>query len=323
MGMTVIDLADRVRTEGDAYRFLEELRWGDRRPACLHCASDDTTLIVPKNGHSRKTRTGTMSERRVWRCRSCRKQFSALTGTIFHGTKVSVRKWLFVVFELVASKNGVSAREIERKYGVCCRTAWYMLHRVREAMNDPADTFMRGVIVADETYFGGDPMNRHQSQRDEHPTKPGRGTDKVAVLALIEKHTGEARSRVIPNVTGATLGQAMKDDVDAVHSLLWTDSLPAYRRLGRKFVAHETVNHDEDEYVSETGAGTNVAENFFSQLKRSVDGTHHHVSRQHLHRYLAEFDYRFTTRKLTDTERMEQLIARVGGKRLSYKRVTA
>jgi transposase-like protein len=221
------------------------------------------------------------------------------------------------------SKNGVSAAEISRKYGVCQRTAWFMCHRIREAMDDPADTFMRGVIVADETYFGGDPMNRHQSQRDEHPTKPGRGTDKVAVLALIEKHTGEARSRVIPNVTGATLAQAMKEDVDTTHSLLWTDSLPAYRRLGRKFVAHETVNHDEDEYVSPTGAGTNVAENFFSQLKRSVDGTHHHVSRQHLARYLAEFDFRYSTRKLSDTARMSRLMGQVGGKRLTYKLVTS
>jgi hypothetical protein len=99
----------------------------------------------------------------------------------------------------------------------------------------------------------------------------------------------------------------MKEDVDPVHSLLWTDSLPAYRRIGRKFVAHETVNHDEDEYVSPTGAGTNVAENFFSQLKRSVDGTHHHVSRQHLSRYLAEFDSRYSTRKLSDTQRMSRL----------------
>src|SRR5438552_448429 len=125
MGMTVIDIADRVQTEADAYRFMEQLRWGEGAPACLHCNSADTVLIVPKNGHSRATRTGSQSQRRVWRCRSCRKQFSVLTGTVFHGTKISLRKWVLVVFEICTSKNGVSAREIERKYGLCPRTAWF------------------------------------------------------------------------------------------------------------------------------------------------------------------------------------------------------
>jgi transposase-like protein len=326
MQMTVTALADRLRTEGDAYRYLEELRWGDAQPACLHCGSEDTTFIVPKNGHSRKTRTGAASERRVWRCRSCRRQFSVLTGTIFHGTKVSIRTWVFVVFEISSSKNGVSAREIERKYGVCCRTAWFMLHRIREAMtNDGLLQTMRGTIVADETWIGGDPKNLHEKQRRAvRPYHPGMNvrTDKTPVLSLINAETGEARSRVVPNVTGAVLRKVMSENVDIPASVLHTDSGPQYKVLGQEFAFHGAVNHADGEYVRD-GISTNKAENFFSQLKRSLDGTHHHVSREHLDRYLAEFDYRYSTRKMSDTARMERLVGQVGGKRLTYKLVKA
>ncbi|MCA1705286.1 MAG: transposase, partial [Actinobacteria bacterium] len=125
MGLTVLQIADRLQTEADAYRYMEELRWGDGEPVCPHCDGIGATYIRPLNGVSRKTRTGANSERRVWRCCSCDKQFSAITGTVFHGTKVSIRTWILVIFEMCSSKNGVAAREIERKYGVASRTAWF------------------------------------------------------------------------------------------------------------------------------------------------------------------------------------------------------
>ncbi len=128
MKLTVVQIADRLRSEADAYRYLEELRWGEGEPGCPHCGETGATYIQPTNGVSRKTRTGEMSERRVWRCVHCRKQFSVITGTVFHGTKVPLRTWVLVVFEMVSSKNGISAREVERKYGVCPRTAWHMMH---------------------------------------------------------------------------------------------------------------------------------------------------------------------------------------------------
>jgi transposase-like protein len=135
---------------------------GDTGAACPHCDSKSAGDIRPLNGVSRKTRTGAMSERRMWRCAACRKQFSVLTGTVFHGTKISVRAWLLVIFEMCASKNGVAAREIERKYGLCPRTAWFMVHRIREAMaNDGLVQSMRGTVVADETWIGGEPRLRH------------------------------------------------------------------------------------------------------------------------------------------------------------------
>jgi len=133
MKMTVTAIADKVRTEADAWKFLEDLRWPNG-PICPNCHGADVYLIVPKNGVSRKTSSGSMSQRRTWNCRPCRKQFSATTDTIMHGTKVSLRIWILVIFEMVSSKNGVAGREIERKYGLCSRTAWFMMHRIREAM---------------------------------------------------------------------------------------------------------------------------------------------------------------------------------------------
>ena len=312
----MLELADKLRTEADAYRLMEQLRWGDGEPTCPHCANVGAVFIEPRNGVSRKTRTGAASERRVWRCRACRKQFSVLTGTVFHGARVSLRLLVLVAFEMCASKNGISAREVERKYGVCPRTAWFLLHRVREAMDQASPVGkMVGTIAADETFIGGRNWNRHASKRDNPPPK-------TPVLTLVNRTTGEARSRVIPNVRGRTLKRALQEDVH-ISSVLHTDSWSGYRDFGAMVAEHHTVNHAEGEYVRDGKITSNHAENFFSQLKRSLDGTHHHVSREHLHRYLAEFDYRFTTRALNDGDRMARVVRSVGGRRLTYKRITA
>lgn len=319
--MTVLELADRVRTDADAYRELERMRWGDR-PTCARCDSENVTYLNPANGVSRKTRTGAVSERRVWQCRDCRKQFSATTGTIMHGSKVSVRIWLLVIFEMCASKNGVAAREIERKYGVCARTAWFVLHRIREAMRDDGLTMFSGVVVADETFFGGAFKNKHHSQKRHYIAgRDGGPYDKTPVLSLIDADTGQVRSRVLPRVDGSNLRKAIAEQVDLPNTVLHTDRGASYGVVARELAAHHTVDHQDGEYVR-GDVSTNKAENFFSQLKRSIDGTHHRVSTEHLGRYLAEFDYRFTTRHLSDGHRMHALMGRVGGRRLTYKRIT-
>jgi transposase-like protein len=157
MGLSIPQLASKLQSEADAYKFLEDLRWPDGEPVCPHCGSKRKHyFLTPQNGAARKTRTGSMSQRRVWKCADCRKQFSVLTGTIFHGSKIPVRTWVFVVFEMASSKNGVSAREIERKYDLTPKTAWFMLHRIREAMKrEPMSSLLSGRVVADETWFGG------------------------------------------------------------------------------------------------------------------------------------------------------------------------
>ena len=154
-----------------------------RASGCPHCgAKDSAWYIRPLNGTARKTRTGSMSQRRVWKCGACRKQFSVLTGTIFHGSKIPVRTWLLVMFEMCAAKNGVSAREIERKFELTAKTAWFMLHRIREAMRrEPLVGMLRGTVMSDETRIGGTPANRHRSDPREKVRQPAT-TDKTPVM---------------------------------------------------------------------------------------------------------------------------------------------
>src|SRR5579871_1830773 len=173
MALSMLKLSEKLRTEADAYKYLEELRWNGN-PVCPHCGGTDPYFLNPENSVSRRTRTGSESQRRVWKCRSCRKQFSVLTGTIFHGTKIPVRTWVFVVFEMASSKNGVAAREIERKYGLTPKSAWFMLHRIREAMKrEPMAGLLTGRVVADETYIGGAPKNRHGHDPKKHDARFG------------------------------------------------------------------------------------------------------------------------------------------------------
>jgi transposase-like protein len=273
-------------------------------------------FIEPSNGVSRSTRTGAQSERRVWRCRDCKKQFSVITNTMMHGTKIALRIWLMVILELCSSKNGVAAREVERKYGVAGRSAWFMLHRIRKAMSHDDFTMFEGDVVADETWIGGNPKNMHAHKRPSFHART-----KTPVVTLINSQTGEARSKVVTGVTGGTMRRIMLENVNMGVSTLHTDSAKVYGDIGWWFAGHHVVNHSIGEYVTEKSHGTNMAENFFSQLKRSIDGTHHSVSKEHMQRYLNEFDYRYSTCDLTDTERMADLATRVAG-RLTYKAVT-
>jgi transposase-like protein len=325
--LNVLALADKLRTEADAYEFLENLRWNGQ-PVCPHCGSVRKPYFLrPANGTSRETRTGSASQRRVWKCADCRKQFSVLTGTIFHGTKIPVRIWVMVIFEMCANKNGIAAREIERKYDVTPKSAWFMTHRIREAMKrDPMAGLLAGKVVADETWIGGDPKNRHGgAQRKDgggrsRTKRPG-VTDKTPVVSLISEETGEVRSVAVPNVTGTNLRRVMEGELDIPETELRTDAGTHYHRKATEgFKSHESVNHGKGEYVR-GDVSTNLAEAYFSQLKRSIDGTHHHVSVEHLSRYLAEFDFRFSTRKVNDTERMTILATRFLGRRLTYRPV--
>ncbi len=314
----ILRIAERIPDEAAAYEYLEQLRWNGS-PVCPHCGNEDRCyFLTPANGKSRATRTGKPTQRRLWKCAACRRQFSVLTDTVMHGTKIPVRTWVFVLFEMCASKNGVSAREIERKYGLCPRSAWFLTQRIREAMKDDGLGMFVGKIVADETWIGGQPRYRHGHKAGTG----GQGvTDKTPVLSLVNTTTGQVRSKVVPDVTGATLRKAIAERVNMAASVLYTDSGNQYRQIGQEFAAHESVDHHVGEYVR-GDVTTNHAEGYFSQLKRSLDGTHHRISVEHLPRYLAEFDYRYSTREATDKERMGDLLHRVGGRRLAYRPLT-
>jgi transposase-like protein len=315
-------LAKRIPDEAAAYRYMEELRWPNG-PVCPHCGSTKAYFLTPKADDGRTTRRGKVTARRVWKCAACRRQFSVTVGTIFHGSKIPLRTWLFVVFEIVSSKNGVAAREIQRKYDLMPKTAWFMAHRIREAMKrDPKGVAMMvGTIVADETYVGGKSRRKHGSlTADRKPEKIIR--EKAAVLTLVNRETGEARSRVMARITSDTLYDAIAPQVNMRGSRLMTDESNRYNNIGNQFAGgHDAVFHAMGEYVR-GDVSSNAAENYFSQLKRSLDGTHHRISEVHLDRYLAEFDFRFSTRRLSDTQRMARLMGQTAGRRLSYRPLT-
>lgn len=318
--LTLKTVRERCQDEASAYLFLEELRWHGE-PVCPFCGHDKAYFLTPKNGETRATGPKkTMSVRRVWKCAKCRKQFSALTGTIFHGTKIPLTTWLTVLCQVASAKNGVSAREIARMHEITPESAWHMLHRIREAMKlEPLAGLLRGTIIADETYMGGNPRNRHAHERATRTKKWGRGTAKTPVLSLLHKESGEVRSRVMPSVDGRNIRQAIVEHVDPKGSVLHTDAWIGYARVAPEFDGHGVADHSKGIYVTRTGATTNHVEGYFSQLKRSIDGTHHAVSVEHLPRYLAEFDFRHSTRKITDSERAQRIIGQAAGRRLTYR----
>ncbi len=300
-------LAKHFSDEAEAWKMVERIRWPDGRPVCPHCGViGEAYYLEPKAG-PRKTRTGATTHRRVWKCGACRQQFSVLVGTIFEDSRIPLSKWLLAIHIMCSNKNGVSAHELHRTLGLAYRSAWFMAHRIRYAMaRPPLVDKLRGVVEADETYIGGKAKG-----------KRGRGAlNKVPVLTLVERD-GEARSQALKTVTGKDVRRVLREHVDTTAALM-TDALAVYQEPGQDFASHDIVDHGRGEYSRGT-AHVNTAEGFFSQLKRSIDGTHHHVSERHLDRYLAEFDYRYSTRKNKDGQRTEDVIRRTAGKRLRYE----
>jgi len=317
MEMNICSLARYFHDEAAAWELMESLRWPNG-PECPHCgAVDQATFLKPRTGQ-RTTSAGNPSFRRTWKCRECHKKFSVLVGSIFENSRVPLTKWLAAIYMMCANKNGVAAFEIHRTLKVTNKTAWFMMHRIREATKSgPLADMLRGTIVADETYIGGNPKNRHAS--DTRWRQQGL-TEKTPVLALVNATTGEVRSTVIPWVATDVISKAIGQHVDVAGSRLHTDSGKWYRQVGKEFVFHGWVNHSAGEYVRD-GVSTNRAEGYFSQLKTSITGTHHGVSAKHLPRYLAEFDFRYSTCKMSDSDRMVRLMAQTGGRRLTYRAV--
>jgi len=318
--MTFAEVASKFSDESAAWVYVEGLRWNGK-PECPRCGAEDVFYMAPRTETLRVTRTGKETHRRVWKCRSCKRQFSVLVGTIFEGTKIPLSKWLMAIYLMSAGKNGVAALELQRVLGITYKSAWFMVHRIREAMANIGGAQMFGTIVADETWVGGNPKNRHKVTPKPVPYVPGEGgqeTTKVPVMTIINTDTDQAVSTVVPNTQGHTLRKVLADHVQIEASDLITDESTSYTLLGREFVSHRTVNHSKGEYVR-NGVTTNKAEGFFSQMKRSIDGTHHGVSAEHLQRYAREFDFRYGHRKLSDGERATTMMLRGNGARISYQ----
>jgi transposase-like protein len=295
--------AKHFKDEHTARRHLEAIRWPDG-PICPHCGCID-------NAHRIK---GKSARSGLWFCADCRKQFTVTVGTLFERSKVPLHKWLLANHLICASKKGMSAHQLHRMLGVTYKTAWFMAHRIREAMRDLNPGPMGGentVVEADETYIGGKAKNRAFKE----PPK------KEAVFALVERE-GKVHSFHVPTVNAKTLRPILVTQVDR-KSYLMTDEAGAYIKVGREFAGHGTVNHSINEYVRGKFWHTNTVENYFSIMKRGINGVYQHVSQQHLKRYLGEFDFRYNERAglgVTDDDRAAKALKGISGKRLTYRR---
>lgn len=282
-------------TEDQTREQLERLRWPNGAQ-CPFCKLHQVTKLNGK-------RQG------FYQCNRCRKQFTVRTGTIFERSHVPLSKWLQAVHLLCASKKGMSALQVSRMLGVTYKTAWFLCHRIREAMRSP-EGLLSGTVEIDETYVGGRADNQHK----------GRSLTKKAPVVAIIQREGKARTRVVNAVSAKNLMKVLRDHVD-VESTVMTDDFISYRKVDEVFFQHHAVVHSKKEYVRGT-AHVNNCESFFALLKRGLMGSFHHVSRDHLHRYCNEFAFRWDTRKVTDAERVEGALKLAEGKRLMYRDLT-
>lgn len=318
MALNLSRIAKQYADEESAYKFIENIRW-ENGVVCPHCGSvKQASLVAHRNG-GRKTRTGKQSFRRVWYCQSCQQEFSVLIGTVMADSKIPLSKWLLAMYEMNAAKNGVSSLELARKLGITQKSAWHLGHRIRFAMaHSPLAEKLSGTVEADETYIGGKAANMHKAKREREIQ--GRGTvGKVPVFSAVQRG-GKVESCVMKVVSSKNVREVLNQRVDK-GATLNTDTLPVYNAAGKEFAKHETVDHGAGEYVK-GDAHINTAEGYFSQLKRSLSGTYHHVSEKHLDSYLSEFDYRYNTRKANDGDRTNEAIQKTRGKRLTYAALT-
>jgi transposase-like protein len=297
------------RDEDAARRHFEALRWPDG-PICPHCGSIDNAAELK----GKSTRPG------VYKCRDCRKPFTATIGTLYERSHIRLCKWLLATHLMCSSKKGMSAHQLYRMLGFgSYRTAWFMAHRIREGMREARILGSMGGsgkdVEADETWVGGKETNKHKSKR-QPGTQGGKG--KEPVLSLVERG-GAVASYHIADVTASTVRPLVLSAISR-RSTLHTDENSIYIRMGERFAKHEAVSHKSEEYVRRNADGskahTNTVEAYFAILKRGIYGTYHHLSEAHLSRYLYEFDFRYNYRirlGFDDTDRANRAVRGIAG----------
>jgi transposase-like protein len=299
-----VNITDPIfHNEDKALEHIFLQRWPDGEPICPHCGSTNTMKMAGK------TQAG------YHLCRDCRDKFTVRTGTVMERSHIPLTKWLLATHLMAASKKGMSALQMSRMLGITYKSAWFLCHRIREAMDNANDTGPLGgpgkVIESDEAFVGGFKKKRLS----------GKVAPKKKVVTLVER-SGRARSFHITNIDHRNVRHAL---VTSAHrsSVLMTDDARFYNTIGREFADHGTTLHSNREFSRGDGHHSNTAENFFSILKRGVIGTYHHWSEAHIHRYLAEFDLRYSTKDTTDTERATTILKGMEGRRLTYRRIGA
>lgn len=302
--LTLDQIMAHFATDDSAREYLEAVRWPDG-PVCAHCGETERVKRLEGKSH----RAG------LYQCYACKDQFTVTVGTVFEKSKVPLRKWLVAWYMLCSSKKGISALQMQRMLGIgSYRTAWFMMHRIRYALRDPvfADKLGGGggTVEADETYVGGKVKGMGRAYK----------RNKMPVVSLVERG-GRVRSRSVAKVTGKTLKRALDEHLDPSAHLM-TDDLAGYRKLGKRCASHRTVNHSAGEYAR-GDAHTNTVEGFFALFKRGVHGTFHHIGHKYMDQYLAEFDFRYSHRHVTDGARTVAGLKKIGGKRLMLRRQSA
>jgi len=306
--------AKHLRSEEAALRFLEQLRWpnGIRCPRCEY----PKVYRMARKGKVNKQTGKRGPDREILKCAGCRKQFSAIVGTVFEDSHLPLTLWLQAMQLMCSSKKGISSHQLHRMLDVTYKTAWFLTHRIRHAMGDLITTEKMGgratdgvqykVVEVDETYIGTGKRSPRRGSR----------AHKIPVVALVERG-GRVRSKIMPKVTANNLKAAIRTNVKP-DSFIITDSFKGYHGLDREVNVHETVNHYKKEYVRGQ-IHTNTIEGYFSLLKRGLTGTFHHVSQKHLQRYLDEFSFRYNNRTETDAMLAALAVKATDGKRLQYQ----
>jgi transposase-like protein len=311
MMATAATFQDPMFQDEDAAReALEAVRWPDG-PICPHCGSSDPDKLAKVEGKKHSHRPG------LFYCNDCKGQFTVTVGTVFERSKVPLTKWWMAAHMMNSGKNGVSAHEIHRNIGVTYKTAWFMMHRLREAMivsNPGPMGTLGGSVQADETYH----LNTSKRAKGY---KKGL-SQKASVLALVDENTGTVRTfHVDKTMTADKIAEILFTNVERKATLV-TDESRLYTILGKEFGAHQTMNHSGREYVNAAGFTTNNVENFFGVFKRGMRGTYTFCGEQHLQRYLTEFQFRYNNRSglgISDGERTAIALKGIEGKRLTYR----
>jgi transposase-like protein len=295
-------------TENDARAYLEQLRWPNG-PVCPNCEKQNVTRMQGKS-----------HRKGLFQCNNaeCRQQFTVKCGSILESSKVSLKKWVLAFHLLCSSKKGFSALQLQRELSIgSYRTAWFIMHRIRHAMEVKSwDKPVQGVAEMDETYVGGKPRHEHGKPN----ARRGRGTSKTPVVALVERD-GMVRSAPVERIDLASLCNAVQLRA-APDATIITDELPVYKPLSIGGMNHEKINHGRKQYAYKRkglNIHTNTVESYFALLKRGHYGVYHQLSQPHLHRYVAEFAFRWNHRQVQDSERREAAIKQAPGKRLKYK----
>lgn len=319
------DLSNPIfHDETAAREWLEARVWPNGR-VCPHCGTVDQSTLLQRGTKPRKNQPKKPQTARggLYQCNACREPFTVTVGTLYERSHIPLHKWLLASHLLMASKKGMSALQISRMLDISYKACWFMCHRIREGLRElhPEDIEPMGgegkTVEIDETFVGGLEKNKHRSKRQHVGTG---GAGKEAVFSLVERG-GKVRSHHVPTVTAATLRPILTAQVHEA-TFVMTDEGATAKSLGRGFEKHGTVNHSIGEYVRGE-IHTNTIEGYFSIFKRGINGVYHHISQQHLKRYLAEFDFRYNEREalgVGDIERTAKAIPGIVGKRLTYRR---